>query len=208
MSFKVAHITTTGTQSTTAWPTELSVPEVNKVLVSQALKAYLSNLRQGTSQTKTRSDLNRTKKKWFKQKGTGNARHGARTANIFVGGGVVHGPTGAQNWKQAIPQTMKKQALLHALTAQAKKIFVHDSVEKVSGKTAEAAKLLASCTQLTDRVLVITSRNTSEVIRSYSNLANVLVMAAARVSALEIASAHKIVVSPEAIQVLSDRVSG
>jgi large subunit ribosomal protein L4 len=61
-------------------------------LLAQAIKVYQSNLRQGTSYTKTRSEVKRTKKKWYKQKGTGNARHGSRNPNIFVGGGVSHGP--------------------------------------------------------------------------------------------------------------------
>jgi large subunit ribosomal protein L4 len=63
-------------------------------LLAQAVRVYLSNQRQGTSKVKTRADINRTKKKWYKQKGTGGARHGARTPSIFVGGAVAHGPTG------------------------------------------------------------------------------------------------------------------
>lgn len=203
---KVTHVTKTAT-TTMTWPAALQTEKVNAPLLSQVVKGYLSNLRQGTSATKTRSDINRTKKKWFKQKGTGNARHGARTANIFVGGGVSHGPNGEQNWKVATPRTLKRQALLHAFTAQAKQLVVHDEVEHVTGKTKSAVEVLAKCSTPEQRVLVITSSNTPEIIRSYNNLANVLVMNAARVTALEVASANVVVVSSEAISALEARMT-
>jgi large subunit ribosomal protein L4 len=203
---KVTHVSKS-TKATIAWPTALTVEKVNAPLLAQVVKGYLSNLRQGTSATKTRSDINRTKKKWFKQKGTGNARHGARTANIFVGGGVSHGPTGEQNWKVATPRTLKRQALVHAFNAQAKQLVVHDGVEQVNGKTKSAVAVLAECSTPEQRVLVITSSNTPEVIRSYNNLANVLVMNADRVTALEVASANVVVMSPEAVTALETRMT-
>ena len=68
----------------------------NTSLLAQALRVYQLNQRQGTAKVKTRSEVARTKKKWYKQKGTGGARHGARTPSIFVGGGVkiLFRPTG------------------------------------------------------------------------------------------------------------------
>src|SRR5471030_1547190 len=91
---------------------------INPELIAQAVRVYMSNQRQGSSKVKTRAEVARTKKKWFKQKGTGNARHGARTPNIFVGGGVAHGPNGMQNWSLKLSATMKKAALISALSAQ------------------------------------------------------------------------------------------
>jgi large subunit ribosomal protein L4 len=79
-------------------------------LLAQAIRVYRSNLRQGTSYTKTRSEVKRTKTKWYKQKGTGNARHGARTPNIFVGGGVSHGPRAIENWSKKL--NAKRQFIL------------------------------------------------------------------------------------------------
>ena len=49
----------------------------NTSLLAQALRVYQLNQRQGTAKVKTRSEVARTKKKWYKQKGTGGARHGA-----------------------------------------------------------------------------------------------------------------------------------
>jgi large subunit ribosomal protein L4 len=63
-----------------------------KECLADAIRWQLAKRQAGTHAVKTRGFINRTKKKAFRQKGTGNARHGARTANIFVGGGVVFGP--------------------------------------------------------------------------------------------------------------------
>ncbi|MDR2794439.1 MAG: 50S ribosomal protein L4 [Holosporaceae bacterium] len=61
--------------------------------LADVVRWQLAGRQAGTHAVKTRGFINRTKKKMFRQKGTGRARHGARTANIFVGGGVVFGPT-------------------------------------------------------------------------------------------------------------------
>ena len=58
----------------------------------QALVRQLANARLGTHKAKGRSEVNYTTAKMYRQKGTGNARHGSRRAPIFVGGGVAHGP--------------------------------------------------------------------------------------------------------------------
>jgi large subunit ribosomal protein L4 len=67
--------------------------EIKKECLADVVRWQLARRQAGTHAVKTRGFINRTKKKAFRQKGTGNARHGARTANIFVGGGVVFGPT-------------------------------------------------------------------------------------------------------------------
>jgi large subunit ribosomal protein L4 len=67
--------------------------EPKKECLADVVRWQLAGRQAGTHAVKTRGYINRTKKKAFRQKGTGRARHGARTANIFVGGGVVFGPT-------------------------------------------------------------------------------------------------------------------
>ncbi|MDR3156225.1 MAG: 50S ribosomal protein L4 [Holosporaceae bacterium] len=64
-----------------------------KECLADVVRWQLARRQAGTHAVKTRGFINRTKKKSRKQKGSGSARHGARTANIFVGGGVVFGPT-------------------------------------------------------------------------------------------------------------------
>jgi large subunit ribosomal protein L4 len=69
---------------------------VDPELIALAIRVYLANQRQATSQVKTRGEVNKTTKKVWRQKGTGRARHGGKGAPIFVGGGVAHGHSGDQ----------------------------------------------------------------------------------------------------------------
>jgi large subunit ribosomal protein L4 len=66
--------------------------EVREHLLWEAVRSLRAAKRAGTAKVKGRSEINRTKAKVYKQKGTGGARHGSKRANVFRGGGVVHGP--------------------------------------------------------------------------------------------------------------------
>lgn len=177
------------------------------LLLAQAVRVYLSNLRQGTAHTKTRSEINRTKKKWYKQKGTGNARHGARTPSIFVGGGVAFGPRGVENWLKTLPSKSKLLALRVALDAQKKNLFLSKNLSSLTGKTKEAKALLANLEDQESKVLVVLTKSTEAARRSLRNLENVLVMTADRINALHVAMADKIVIEFTALKVLEDRLA-
>jgi large subunit ribosomal protein L4 len=176
-------------------------------LLSQAIRVYLSNQRQGTAKVKTRSEIARTKKKWFKQKGTGNARHGARTPNIFVGGGVSHGPTGLQNWTLNLSQTMKRQALVSALVAQKDQVSVHEGVAALNGKTAQAQQLLNTLQIADKKVLVVIDTPQLKVAQSFKNIRSVMVTTAGRLQALSVAQADAIMFTDEAVKALVARLT-
>jgi len=69
----------------------------------------------GTASTKTRAEIRGSRRKILPQKGTGNARHGDRKANIFVGGGVAHGPH-PRDYYYALPKKVRKKALKGVLS--------------------------------------------------------------------------------------------
>ena len=71
-----------------------------------AVKARLTNQRQGNASTKTRSEVNRTKRKMYRQKGTGRARKGTAGSPILIGGGVAHGPR-PKNFRERVPKKVK-----------------------------------------------------------------------------------------------------
>lgn len=103
---------------------DLSLPkefseEVNEALLAQALHVYRDRSHPGLSKVKTRSQVDLTKAKAYRQKGTGRARHGAKSAPIFVGGGVAHGPKGEKR-TLLLPKKMKQKALVSALSLKAK----------------------------------------------------------------------------------------
>ena len=193
-------------QAVTQDTSSIFAGEVNQSLLSQALNVYLGNLRQATARVKTRSEINRSKKKWFKQKGTGNARHGARTPNIFVGGGVSHGPTGSQNYKRRLSQEMKHRALQSALIAQLANVYLDDKIDQVGVKTKEAVAALGERLHGDDRILLVVDKKTPELIRAYNNLAAVYLTTAERVNVLQVANADSIIITSAAMAQLEKRL--
>lgn len=90
------------------------------VFLAQAVRVFLSNQRKAHAKAKTRAEVRGSGIKIWKQKGTGRARHGARQAPIFVGGGVVHGPSGTQNYRKKLTEQMKRTAIITALQEKIK----------------------------------------------------------------------------------------
>jgi len=195
---KLQTLTLTGASTSITVTDALFGAEVNKPLLAQAIRVYRACLRQGTAKTKTRAEINRTHKKWFKQKGTGNARHGARTPNIFVGGGVSHGPTGEQNWLLSLTQTMKRQALVSALSAQSAQTMIAD----IPTDAKKARKLLAGDL----KTLVVLETADQEIIRGIRNMASILITTADRLTALDVVGADRIILNQAAINRLESRV--
>ena len=99
-------------------PAEVFEAPINAALMHQALVRQLANARLGTHKTKSRGEVDRTKAKWYRQKGTGRARHGSRNANLFVGGGVAHGPK-PHGYTKKMPRRMRRAALRSALSVKA-----------------------------------------------------------------------------------------
>ena len=94
----------------------------------------------GTHKAKTRSETNYSRKKIYRQKGTGGARHGDRNAPIFRKGGVYKGPT-PRSHAHDLPKKVRTLGLKHALSAKAKEgaLVILDKAT-ASGKTSELAK--------------------------------------------------------------------
>lgn len=203
---KLTVASTIGQSSTLTVRDEVFAAFVSQELISQAVRVYLSNQRQGSAKTKTRSEINRTKKKWFKQKGTGNARHGARTPSLFVGGGVAHGPHGNQNWNLKMSGTMKKRALTSVLSAQVKNIVVCDDLEQLDGKSVSAHKLLQKMLPKAKHILVVLPKVSDMVIRSLRNLPYVYVTTADLLTTYEVAFADAVVMTKESVKMLEDRL--
>ena len=94
----------------------------------------------GTHKVKTRSETSYSRKKIYRQKGTGGARHGDRNAPIFRKGGVYKGPT-PRSHGHDLPKKVRTLGLKHALSAKAKEgaLVILDKAT-ANGKTAELAK--------------------------------------------------------------------
>lgn len=99
----------------------------------------LAGRRAGTQSTKGRSEVTGSGRKIYRQKGTGNARHGDRQANIFVGGGIAGGPK-PRDWSTRLPQKERQQAVRSLLIHKLKKqqIVVVDQLKFKEIKTKQA----------------------------------------------------------------------
>ncbi|GJE16348.1 50S ribosomal protein L4 [Methylobacterium marchantiae] len=105
-------------------------------LLQRMVRWQLAKRQAGTHAVKNRSDVNRTRKKLYKQKGTGNARHGAASAPQFRGGGRAFGPV-VRSHAHDLPKKVRALALRHALSAKVKAetLIIVDDVTLAEGKT-------------------------------------------------------------------------
>ena len=113
-------------------------------LVHQVVESMRSNKRAGTADTKDRGEVRGGGRKPWKQKGTGQARHGSSRSPIWVGGGVTHGPLAEKNYKRKISKKMRAQALFSVLSKKLKdeEILFVDSLSMPGMKTKEAVKVM------------------------------------------------------------------
>ena len=109
----------------------------------QAYVRQMANARLGTHKTKTRSEVKMTTAKMYRQKGTGRARHGAKNAPQFVGGGQAHGPV-PHKYTKDMPKKMARAALRNALSAAMldDQLVIVDTLSVKVPKTKKMAKVL------------------------------------------------------------------
>lgn len=191
---------------TVSLPSEIFGKKENLPILSQAARVYGARKHQSRGRTKTRSEVARTTAKWYRQKGTGRARHGSKSAPIFVGGGIAHGPRGERR-VLFLSKKMKSVALFSALSQKLKEkaVFVVD-VKGITGKTKEVSNLLSKIGLGTGRLLVLHGGE-KEFIRAIRNLTNIKLIAANIVNAYEVIAHPQVVITREGLAVL-DRTFG
>src|SRR5262245_45344000 len=120
------------------------IKDVRADILQRMVKYQLAKRRAGTHKTLSRGEVNRTHSKLYKQKGTGQARHGSANAPIFRGGGHAHNRL-PRDYGHDLPKKVRAMALRHALSAKAKagEIVVLDAVAMKQAKTSTLAKQLA-----------------------------------------------------------------
>jgi large subunit ribosomal protein L4 len=187
---------------------ESSFGKANTAILSQALRVYTSNSHQKTSKVKTRGEVQGSTRKIYRQKGTGNARHGAKYAPIFVGGGIAHGPKGVRPENMILPKNMRRRALAAAMQVKlsAGSISGLSGVKDFAGKTSSAVKLLSiAATHPKNSVLVVTDGKASPLYLSISNLQGVTMKRAALVNAYDLIAANHLIVTKKALSTITTR---
>jgi len=188
---------------------EIFAVRVNHALIHQAVVAVERAMSQDSARTLRRSEVRLTKAKWYRQKGTGRARHGAQSAPLFVGGGVAHGPSGPRR-RPKLTRRMRRQALMAALSAKMHDgaIMVVDemAVDEISTRRfAEQLDALGA----DGRVLMLLGADEArdeKLFKSGRNLPLLVMREAPHINAREVILADTIIISQAGLAALSEKV--
>lgn len=174
---------------------------VRGYLIHDMVRFQLAARRQGTADTKTRSEVSGGGKKPYKQKGTGNARQGCIRAPHYVGGGAAFGPT-PRDYTFKLNRKVKKAALRSALSArfQAEKLTVLNAIDLEKISTKGFVEILNRFDL--DKVLVVISGANPNLELSARNLPNVKVLRAEGVNVYDVMKYPNLVVTEGAVSQL------
>ena len=179
---------------------------LNKSLIYEAVKSYLSNQRAGTSATKTRGDVRGSGKKLWKQKGTGRARIASLRSPLWKGGGNVHGPQ-PRDWSYQIPKKMRRGAIRSVLSERLREggLVIVEDFNLSSHKTKDFVTTL-SALGLDGKTLIITSLDNEKLILSSRNLPQVKHISPTGVNIYELLTHERIAFTKDAISELDKQL--
>ncbi len=182
--------------------------KLNEHLLSEVVRASLSNLRQGTAHTKTRAEVRGGGKKPWKQKGTGRARAGSNRSPIWRHGGVTFGPRSERNWTLKINKKAKTKALFMTLSDKAlnNQLVVIDSINLIAPKTKEFVAVLGGIKKtvknLGKKHLFLVPKLEQSLMRASRNLPSVTPKTANSINVLDILKADSLVILKSSLGVI------
>ena len=174
--------------------------EVNKVCIYLHIKAILNNLRQGTAQTKTRSQVSGGTTKPWKQKGTGRARAGQNTSAVWVRGNKAHGPK-SHDYFEKVNKKVKRLAFHSALSdkAQEGKVLVFESLSFDAPKTKDFLSVVKKAGLEQRNALFLVGSNDKNLRLSSANVPWVRTARVQDVNTYDLVRANNIAISPDAL---------
>ena len=175
-------------------------------LIQRVIVWQLAKRRSGQHKVLTRAEVNRTKKKLYKHKGTGQARHGARSAPLFVGGAKAVGPVNHSH-EFDLPKKVRALGLKHALSSKARDgaIVVLDEAKAKEVKTGDLAKRFGALGL--QSVLVVDGEFDRNFQLSARNLSHVSLLAAAGLNVYDIMKREKLVLTTAALLAIEERLA-
>lgn len=170
------------------------------------IRIYRSNKRQGTSKAKTRGEVHGTTAKMYRQKGTGNARHGDYKANIFVGGGLAFPPL-PKSWRLGNNKKTRQKALRQALSLRKKEgnLLVVDDFKATAIKTKPVLEQIKKLKA--EKGLFVVEKTDEKLTKSMRNIPLVGLTTADQLNALEVLSFGKLVITKAALENLEKRLT-
>jgi large subunit ribosomal protein L4 len=192
----------------------------NEELVHQVVVSMEGNARNPWAHTKNRGEVSGTGKKPWKQKGTGQARHGSRRSPIWVGGGIAHGPRNERDYTRKINKKMKAKALYTVLSRKLadKEILFVDNINLPEAKAKLAKGVLDSFKKIdnfkylnkrTNAAFVALDKVSEKVVKSFGNFGNIELGYAKDLNPVDVLKyKYIVIVNPEeSIGILSSRMA-
>jgi large subunit ribosomal protein L4 len=176
----------------------------NDAVLYDAIKLTRNANRQGTHETKTRSEVSGGGRKPWRQKGTGRARQGSIRAAQWYHGGVVFGPH-MRSYAKKMNRKERRLALKSALAYKAieSKLIVIDSFNFETNKTSEAKKVLSSLTS-DKNILVVVEELNDNMILATRNLQNVILLQANEINTYDVVAADTMIITEAAVKAIEE----
>lgn len=174
--------------------------EPNRSVLHDAVVMQQASMRQGTHKTKGRSEVRGGGRKPWRQKGTGRARHGSIRSPIWVGGGVVFGPT-PRDYSYKLPKKVRRLAIKSALSSkvQADEMIVLDKLSFEAPKTKEMVAVLKNFSA-DKKALIVTADYDETVYLSSRNIPGVKWISADGVNVLDVLKYDKLIMTKDAVE--------
>lgn len=181
------------------------IKEVRPDILQRMVKYQLAKRRAGTHKTQSRGEVSVSHSKIYKQKGTGQARHGAKNAPIFRGGGHAHNRL-PRDYAHDLTKKFRALALRHALSAKAiaGDIVVVEAAALKEAKTAVLAKHLGKL-KLENALFIAGAEVDPKFARAAANLKNIDVLPNAGLNVYDILRRGKLVLTPDAVAAIHAR---
>lgn len=178
---------------------------VNESLLYDVLKAQLASKRRGAASSQNRAEVTASSRKIYRQKGTGNARHGSRRAPIFVGGGTVHGPK-PRDFGYRPPRKMRLGALKGALSLKLREgqLRVVQDFELPEIKTKKLVEVLDKL-EVAASALIVDGTENDKLRLSARNLQNHSVLPPEGVNLYDLLRHQHLVLTQTAVEALEAR---
>ena len=181
--------------------------KINHKLVKSVIDWQLNHAKPRLAKTKQKNEIKGSTKKIVPQKGSGGARHASRKAPIFVGGGVAHGPKGANYKIKKINKKVRKLALAHTLSKKNsdKNLFVLTDVKKEIKKTKEFNNFLKKNNLL--NVIIISDLETLKNInKSARNIKDLKIINDAGANIYDMMKYKNVLLTQSSIKSLEKRI--
>ncbi len=179
--------------------------EPNEHAMYQAVRAHLGNRRQGTSKTKTRSEVRGGGRKPYRQKHTGMARRGTSSSPLLVGGGSIFGPV-PRDYSSKLPLKLRRLARKSALSFKVKEgqIRVVEDFSFDAPKTAEMVSVLSGLGVKSLKTLMLLPRSDPNVVKSGRNIPGMQVLEAGKASTYDLLNNQILLIHKSAVEVLQN----